>query len=95
MPKIGEFGVELVVGGQDGKPEQVLDEVVDITNGRTYAISRAGDEYKIRMSGGGDKHVGAILQIDGTVPCQPLSLLVPASLAPTHCSSWKRNRLSQ
>mmetsp|Transcript_6660 Transcript_6660/g.17141 ORF Transcript_6660/g.17141 Transcript_6660/m.17141 type:complete len:283 (+) Transcript_6660:180-1028(+) len=65
MPTKDNFKVELVVGGSDGIPERVLNEVTDTTSGRVYAVSRAGDEYKVRMSGPGIKHVGAILQIDG------------------------------
>lgn len=66
MPLVGDFGVTLVVGdGDDGAPARDLDEVTDTRTGRVYAVSRAGDEYKIKMSGPGDKHVGAIIQVDG------------------------------
>ena len=66
MPTDGDFGVRLVVGGgDDGVPQRDLDEVTDTLTGRVYAVSRAGDEYKIKMSGPGDKHVGAIIQVDG------------------------------
>jgi len=68
MPKQGDFSVELVVGEHaDGA---ALKEVVDTETGRVYAVSRAGDEYKVRLTGPGDKHVGAILQIDGVPSLQ-------------------------
>mmetsp|Transcript_6464 Transcript_6464/g.9025 ORF Transcript_6464/g.9025 Transcript_6464/m.9025 type:complete len:281 (-) Transcript_6464:16-858(-) len=63
MPAQGDFSVRLIVG--EGADSQSLPEVTDTTTGMVYAISRAGDEYKVRMTGPGDKHVGAILQIDG------------------------------
>jgi hypothetical protein len=86
MPTDGDFGVRLVVGGgDDGAPQRDLDEVTDTLTGRVYAVSRAGDEYKIKMSGPGDKHVGAIIQVDGACDMS----CTPSTMAATgvHCLS--------
>lgn len=90
MPKQGDFSVELVVGEHTDGP--ALKEVVDTETGRVYAISRAGDEYKVRLSGPGDKHVGAILQIDGAPSLQALCLSNSLSLTPSHLHTRQVSR---
>eukprot|EP00038_Savillea_parva_P001917 m.108437 g.108437 ORF g.108437 m.108437 type:complete len:281 (-) comp10659_c0_seq2:2461-3303(-) len=63
MPTQGSFSVELEV--DQGSGPCTLNEVTDTVTGRVYAVSRAGDEYKVKMTGPGTKHVGAIIQVDG------------------------------
>jgi len=63
MPEQGDFSVSLIAGGD------TLREVYDSVSKRQYAVCKAGDEYKIRMKASGEKHVGAIIQIDG-VPAE-------------------------
>eukprot|EP00039_Didymoeca_costata_P027662 m.18878 g.18878 ORF g.18878 m.18878 type:complete len:268 (-) comp6435_c0_seq1:35-838(-) len=60
MPKSQQFTVSLVVGGEE------LKELKDTLSGKVYCVCTAGTTYSIRMKADGEKHYGAIIQIDGS-----------------------------
>eukprot|EP00041_Stephanoeca_diplocostata_P027737 m.769933 g.769933 ORF g.769933 m.769933 type:complete len:279 (+) comp23238_c2_seq2:179-1015(+) len=59
MPTHGIFSICLICDGTE------LREITDTKTGRCYAVSEAGKEYKIRMTGDSSNFYGAIVQVDG------------------------------